>query len=89
LKIVSEKKMAAHDDDETPMLDSASAVVEIYRPPPSEMSLVAADQRRGMAYLQFRQFLDLAWAQVEADAKAGKLDTTTALPREPPPPRRS
>jgi hypothetical protein len=79
-------KMSANTE-EVLMLDSAAAVGEIQRAAPaSEISLVARDQQRAMAYVQFRQFLDLAWEQIEADAD--KIGVT--LPGAPPPrPRRS
>jgi hypothetical protein len=72
--------------EEVLMLDSAAAVGEIQRAPAPEISLVARDQQRAMAYVQFRQFLDLAWEQIEADAD--KIGVT--LPGAPPArPRRS
>jgi hypothetical protein len=85
----TQKKMSANTE-EVLMLDSAAAVGEIQRAAPaqaaSEISLVARDQQRAMAYVQFRQFLDLAWEQIEADAD--KIGVT--LPGAPPArPRRS
>jgi hypothetical protein len=70
------------DTEEVLMLDSAAAVGEIQRAAPaSEISLVARDQRRAMEYVQFRQFLDLAWEQIETDAD--KLGVTLPPPSRP------
>lgn len=78
--------MSADNTEEVLMLDSAAAVGEIQRAPPpaqaaSEISLVARDQRRAMEYVQFRQFLDLAWEQIETDAD--KLGVTLPPPSRP------